>query len=117
MIKQNKNCLYCKTKEGDLHKETCDLETKRGKPHFYRTIFCSRCGEERPKIFKTTNKEWQKVTRYYYNDSWVLCKKCFNYVKKTKEKWKKKGVDMFRADVNKRFLKKLDKERDGNKNN
>jgi hypothetical protein len=110
---KTKNCFYCNAREGELHKKDCKIGTKAGRPHFYRTFYCDRCGQERPKIFMVPNKEWKQVTMYYYNSTGVLCKKCFNYVKKTKEKWKTKGINMFRSDVNKRFFKKYLSKRKG----
>ncbi|MBS3100076.1 hypothetical protein J4463_02570 [Candidatus Pacearchaeota archaeon] len=88
--KRSRRCRSCKAKEGELHKATCRIWTKRGKPHFYYTFFCNRCGKERPKIFMVPEEEWLKVTKYYYNKTDILCRRCFNYIKRKKEEYKNK---------------------------
>jgi hypothetical protein len=104
MVKNN--CKFCGIKEGELHKANCSKETKRGMPHFHRTQHCNRCGKEKPKIFMVSDKEWEKVVRYYYFSTDVLCKECFEYVKKTKQNWKSRGIDVFRNGINEEFLAK-----------
>lgn len=99
------NCKYCNAKEVELHKQDCRLETKRAKPHFYRTNFCSRCGEENPEQFLVSNKKWREVTMYYYLKTDILCKPCFDFINSAKTYWKSKGVDMFKKGLNKGFEK------------
>ena len=92
-------CSDCGVKEGDMHLENCDQEkcSKCAKQvlgwgkcvgaepePFFRTIcfHCERCDEYMPKMFMVSKEEWKEVCGGTYPLTCVLCKSCFDFVKK-----------------------------------
>lgn len=98
-------CGDCGVGEGELHEEGCDHETcpvcgwqrlmceHRGKncdltgvkrePHIQNPVIAyARCGKLYPEFFMVRDEEWKEVCGLTYPTKSVLCKPCFDDVKR-----------------------------------
>jgi hypothetical protein len=106
-------CSDCGVREGELHKENCDMErcpkckgqlllcdcnfqgtSNDGKflliegkpfkrePYILAPNICLKCGEVNPELFMVSKEEWKEVCGITFEFDSILCKSCFEFIKK-----------------------------------
>ena len=96
------SCHDCNAKEGEYHLEGCDMERcvkcneqliscscrrkQYGKePYIIKPLICARCGMLWPNFFMVSDKDWKKTIGVTYDTEDILCKKCYNHIRKLRK--------------------------------
>ena len=95
------DCHDCGVKEGQIHKEGCDMERcpicgsqligcgclkdNYNKlpfriPYLLAPVLCGLCGEQWPDMFRISDKEWEKYVIPSLQTE-ALCRQCYDEVK------------------------------------
>ena len=114
MLKQQNVCIHCGVVEGEYHKKGCFLErcilcpTKYNllvncnhthkdfknsdrEPFFHTENRCIHCNKENPILPNVSKKQFKYVIGKTYKENDFLCKSCFNFIKKLRDKIKRKN--------------------------
>jgi len=98
-------CHDCGAKEGELHMDGCDMEkcpnckgqliscgcedkdiiNKPKEPYFGVPFFCKYCGKIMPDMFQVSNEEWKRICGATFPLDCILCRKCFDKIKRLRE--------------------------------
>jgi hypothetical protein len=96
-------CPDCGVEEGKLHLDNCDqercskcgaqvlskgrCENAESEPFFSIIGFhCERCDEYFPHIFIVSDEDWKRVCGGTYPLSCVLCKSCYDFIMRIRNK-------------------------------
>jgi len=72
--------IYNNGLSGDLCDKWEEILKKKGRfPYINYPIYCARCGEKYPDLFKVSDREWNFVEPRERKK--VICKKCYDFIR------------------------------------
>lgn len=91
-MKQKYHFCGCGAKEGEYHKENCEIVENKGhnEMFFLKPNICARCGKKEPKQVMLPDDIWKIVIGNIYHYEDILCPECLNLIVDMKREYLRK---------------------------